>query len=102
MTEEGDLKMNQEVTILVAEDDEGHAGLIRKNLDRAGIANGTAHRLRHWYGSKLVSSGTDLRTAQSLLRHSNLNTTAIYVAVADQGRVEAVGRLDPFAGMDAP
>ncbi len=43
MTEEGDLKMNQEVTILVAEDDEGHAGLIRKNLDRAGIVNPLVH-----------------------------------------------------------
>lgn len=31
--------MNNEVVILIAEDDEGHAGLIRKNLARAGIAN---------------------------------------------------------------
>jgi CheY-like chemotaxis protein len=35
--------MNKEVTILVAEDDEGHAGLIRKNLDRAGIVNPLVH-----------------------------------------------------------
>ena len=31
--------MNKEVVILVAEDDEGHIGLIRKNLERAGIVN---------------------------------------------------------------
>ena len=31
--------MNSEVVILITEDDEGHAGLIRKNLVRAGIAN---------------------------------------------------------------
>ncbi len=31
--------MNQEDIILIAEDDEGHAELIRKNLVRAGIAN---------------------------------------------------------------
>ncbi len=31
--------MNREVVILVAEDDEGHAGLIRKNMVRAGIVN---------------------------------------------------------------
>jgi len=31
--------MNKEVVILIAEDDEGHADLIRKNLVRAGIAN---------------------------------------------------------------
>ena len=31
--------MNQEVIILIAEDDEGHAELIHRNLIRAGIAN---------------------------------------------------------------
>jgi len=31
--------MKSEVVILIAEDDEGHAGLIRKNLVRAGIVN---------------------------------------------------------------
>lgn len=35
--------MNNEVTILIAEDDEGHAELIRKNLVRAGIANAFIH-----------------------------------------------------------
>ena len=35
--------MNSEVVILIAEDDEGHAGLIRKNLVRAGIANELLH-----------------------------------------------------------
>ena len=35
--------MNQEVIILIAEDDEGHALLIRKNLSRAGITNRIIH-----------------------------------------------------------
>ena len=35
--------MNNEVVILIAEDDEGHAGLIRKNLARAGIVNQLLH-----------------------------------------------------------
>jgi CheY-like chemotaxis protein len=35
--------MNQEVIILIAEDDEGHAQLIRKNLKRAGITNRIIH-----------------------------------------------------------
>ncbi len=35
--------MNSEVIILIAEDDEGHAGLIRKNLARAGIVNELIH-----------------------------------------------------------
>ncbi|NLD92144.1 MAG: response regulator [Fibrobacter sp.] len=35
--------MNQEVIILIAEDDDGHAELIKKNLVRAGIANTILH-----------------------------------------------------------
>jgi len=35
--------MNREVIILIAEDDDGHAELIRKNLNRAGIANQIIH-----------------------------------------------------------
>ena len=35
--------MNQEVVILIAEDDEGHAVLIQKNLKRAGLINPLIH-----------------------------------------------------------
>jgi integrase len=64
-------------------------------MRRAGVP-GTPHSLRHSFGSNLVAAGTDLRTAQTLLRHQNLNTTAIYVQVSDPKRVEAIDRLDPF------
>jgi len=35
--------MNKEVVILIAEDDPGHASLIKKNLKRAGISNNILH-----------------------------------------------------------
>ena len=35
--------MNHEVTILIAEDDAGHAGLIQKNLLRSGLKNKIVH-----------------------------------------------------------
>jgi CheY-like chemotaxis protein len=35
--------MTNEVVILIAEDDEGHATLIKKNLHRAGIVNSILH-----------------------------------------------------------
>ncbi len=35
--------MNKEVVILLAEDDVGHAALIRKNLQRAGLTNHFLH-----------------------------------------------------------
>jgi site-specific recombinase XerD len=74
----------------------GVADITGQAMDRAGIPGGTAHRIRHCYGSKLVADVADLRTAQTLLRHANLNTTAVYVQVSDPKRVEAIDRLDPF------
>ena len=43
MIMEEEERMHKEVIILIAEDDEGHAGLIRKNLARAGISNQMEH-----------------------------------------------------------
>ena len=41
--EQGVNGMNKDVIILVAEDDDGHAGLIKKNLARSGIVNTILH-----------------------------------------------------------
>ncbi len=71
--------------------------MIGQAMRRAEVP-GTPHSLRHWYGTTLVTTGTDLCTAQALLRHDNLQTTALYVAVADSRRAEAVSRLDPLGG----
>lgn len=35
--------MKKEVVILIAEDDDGHASLIRRNLRRAGVSNDLVH-----------------------------------------------------------
>lgn len=61
-------------------------------MRRAGVP-GSAHALRHWYGTELVRSGADLRTVQTLLRHRSLTHTAIYTEVADETRAAAVLRL---------
>ncbi|MGA9490598.1 MAG: tyrosine-type recombinase/integrase, partial [Mycobacterium sp.] len=71
------------------------SAIIGDAMRRGGVP-GTPHSLRHWYGTNLVAAGADLRTAQILLRHCNLQTTAIYVSVTDVKRVEAIDRLDPF------
>lgn len=54
---------------------------------------GTPHCLRHHFGTELVREGADLRVVQELMRHSSLATTAIYVAVTDERKREAIDRL---------
>ena len=60
---------------------------------RSGVP-GTAHSLRHSYGTNLVVNGADARTAQTLLRHSSLQSTQIYVDASDAQRLRAIQRLD--------
>ncbi len=72
--------------------DKSVSDIIGDAMRRADVP-GTPHSLRHWYGTNLVAAGADLRTAQTLLRHAHLQTTAIYVQVADGKRTEAIDRL---------
>jgi site-specific recombinase XerD len=72
------------------------SAVISRAMARAGV-DGTAHQLRHWYGTQLVRSGTDIRVAQTLMRHASLATTALYVAVDDGQQRDAVARLPVLA-----
>lgn len=68
---------------------------ISEAMVRAGVP-GSAHCLRHWFGTALVRAGVDLRTVQTLMRHQNLSSTAIYTAVADEQCSKGIQLLDPF------
>lgn len=59
---------------------------------RHGLS-GSVHRLRHTFGTRLVSSGVDLRRVQTLMRHSSLATTEGYLAVSDEGLRDAIHLL---------
>jgi integrase/recombinase XerD len=65
---------------------------IRRAFQRIGV-EATPHQLRHLFGTSLVISGSDLRVAQTLLRHESLQTTAIYTDVGDDRLRAAIDRL---------
>ncbi len=69
---------------------------IKEAMMRAGVP-GSAHALRHWFGTALTEAGVDLRIVQTLMRHQSLATTQIYTAVSERRRAAAIDRIDPFA-----
>jgi site-specific recombinase XerD len=72
---------------------------VQQAVKEAGILKDVSvHTLRHTYATHLLEEGLDIMTIKDLLGHECIDTTMIYLHVAQSGRVKPFSPLDRLYG----